>query len=109
MPGLDDWLRGNGPFASPPVREALRSLPAESPIPTAAVSGPATPAVVANELVASGLVTFGVAGVFGFPLELTLTASGLGWHMVAATIAGEAIYWSRHLELSPQLPSGDDG
>ena len=47
---LDNWLRGNGPFASPPVRETLRSLPAESPIPTAAVSGPATPAVVANEL-----------------------------------------------------------
>ena len=106
---LNDWLRGNGPFASLPVTEAFRPPPAESPIPTAAVSGPATPAAVANELLTAGLVTFSVAGVFGFPLELTLTESGVGWHMVAATIGSEAIFWGRHLELKPRSPSGDDG
>ena len=104
---LNDWLRGNGPFASLPATGALPAPPADSPVPTAAVSGPATPGVIANELLTTGLLTFGVVGVFGFPLELTLTESGLGWHMVAAVLASEAIFWSRHLELRPQKTSGD--
>ena len=86
-------MRGNGPFASLPVTEALRSPPAESPIPTAAVSVPKIPTVIAEEFVTAGLVTFSVAGVFGFPLELTLTESGVGWHMVAAALAREAIFF----------------
>ena len=99
---LNDWLGGNDPFSSLPAAGPLAAPPAECPIPTAAVSVPCAPAVIANELLTSGLLTFGVAGVFGFPLELTLAASGVGWHMVAAALASEAVFWSRHLELRPQ-------